>query len=186
MSPVVELIILLRRENKKNMAKTKLKSPLKAKTVQRLRKLQKYILDEPKRFNLETWGEVCNPKTYAALEAEYVGADVVNQKPPCGTVGCIAGNLCVLSGDIKPNVIIDRLGSELETYIFPRNTDEMAAKYLGLDIDEAEKLFYLEEWNYGTGWPEEFAARLEKHKPGTLEYAKVAVARIDHFIETGE
>lgn len=163
----------------------KTKSPLKALTVQRLRKLQKYILEEPKRFNLDTWGEIANPKYYKKIKDRYGVSEVTKQKPPCGTVGCIAGSLCVIGKMVKPTVVMKDLEGT-ETYMFPSNTPEMAADYLGLSLSDAKKLFFLQSWGSPIGWPEEYDKMLRNHNPGTKGYAKVAVARIEHFIKTGE
>jgi hypothetical protein len=177
------------------------KTKLSKKTVDLLRKLEAYILEEPKRFNLTLWGEIVDPKIFKDKEqlrelenSSYYEATVVEQKPPCGAVGCIAGNLCILSGIIKPKQIIKNFDSDIEVYEFSRNTPKQAAEALGLSYLEAAKLFFLKYWeaeyNDETGeyigWPDEFAKRLEAIKPGTKAYAKVTVARIEHFIETGE
>ena len=180
--------------------------PSKA-VIKKLRKLQDFILEEPKRFNLSVWGEVVNPDFYKQLKKEFhdeydpeggTGYPVVDQKPPCGTTGCIAGDACVLFKKIQPKKIIKDL-CETEIYSFPDHTDELAAAALGIPLEYANRLFYLKEWSFHTrkeltdpdtgeiaGWPEEFADRLAKTKPGTKAYAKVAVARIEHFIQTGE
>jgi hypothetical protein len=170
------------------MKKTK---NLSKKTIDLLKKFQEYILEEPRRFNLSLWGEIANPKEFEQIAEDRGPTDVTDQRPPCGTVGCVAGSICVLTGVIKPKTVLKGLSS-LEVYSFPNHTPEMAAKALGLPLSLAEKLFYLKSWRVVfnkeeevyPGWPEKFEEELEKHKPGSQGYAKVTVARIQHFIDT--
>lgn len=79
--------------------------------------------------------------------------------PPCGTVGCIAGWAMRVSGK--------------------RTTDALlrSPELLGIDYDQAQRLFFVENW------PERFrigysAATTPKAR------ARVTVTRIKHFIKT--
>lgn len=178
-----------------------------AETVEKLRKLQKYILEEPKRFNLNFWGAHVD-KTHieedvddldAKLGYDLAGEDIklIKQNyPPCGTVACLAGNVCVMEGTVQPDYIFEtESGEKIDVYTFSMDTPELACKSLGITESEGEKLFYLKNWSHWieedgdyirVGWPEDFAAKLKACTPGTPEYAQVAVERIDHYIKTGE
>lgn len=72
----------------------------------------------------------------------------------CGTTRCIGGWACLL---------------------FPKEVDryfsESASRILGLDHLQREKLFYQDEW------PPEF-------RDPKIDPAKIAAARIEHFIST--
>jgi len=81
----------------------------------------------------------------------------------CGTRACIGGRAMLLSG-ISPRKI--RRPELLEKEYGTSTRAEIAEKLLGLDFDQAERLFYF--------WPEPF----DELDP------KSAVDRIDHFIKT--
>lgn len=156
------------------------------KAITKLRALQKYLLDEPRRFNLRSWGVHINPTTPKQQLKEEFGIEghielIEKQNPPCGTVACLAGNLCVMGKLIGPKQFKNEIIFE-----FGNSTPDLARKYLGLTEEEANPLFYLKEWGFGFGWPEQFAKRLARHKSGTKAYAKIAVARIEHYINTGQ
>ena len=163
-----------------------------AETIVKLRKLQQYILEEPKRFNLTFWGAHVDPKYQDKTVEELrdllvfelsrsVIKDIKDASPPCGTVACLAGNVCVMEGIIKP---VDDMHQD--AYVFSEETPSLACKALGIDEQEGEKLFYLHDWTDHGGWPQEFEFRLEAATPGTQKYAQVAVDRIEHYIQTGE
>ena len=173
----------------------KTKNFFPADTVKKLRKLQRYILAEPKRIHMDDWGIHVDPKdktTLKNLKENYgaaVGGDLLStllvKNPPCGTMACAAGNLCIIGGLINPQAELRDSGEPY--YYFDSNTPELAAEYLGIDEEVAGRLFYFKGWaSEDNGWPKEFEDRLNKHNPGTLGYAKVVVARIEHFIKTGE
>lgn len=164
-------------------------------TIGELRKLEQYMLEEPKRFNLSYWGVHIDPKLYDDESYEAKSnltrmsgdtllyshiSDMFKQKPPCGTMGCLAGNYLVMRELVKPSSYCD----STEVYTFAADTDQLAADALGLDRDQMRRLFYPNESRYH-GWPAEWQEKLDATKPGTLEYAQVAVDRIEHFIATG-
>ena len=60
-----------------------------------LRKIQKHILAEPKRFDMTDW--VMRGKPGSLLEAGEQEIEV----PKCGTVACIGGWACLLSGKTR-------------------------------------------------------------------------------------
>lgn len=175
----------------------KTKNFFKVDTIKKLRKLQRYILEEPKRIHMNDWGAHVDPKNKVAkrrikeafcITKSYDRTDLLSTllavNPPCGTMACAAGSLCVIGGLIKPAKKRVNGGGY---YQFPSNTPEIAAKYLGIDEEIADRLFYFKEWNDDdNGWPKKFENSLNNTKPGTKAYAKVVVARIEHFIRTGE
>jgi hypothetical protein len=156
-------------------------------TIKTLRELEKYILEEPKRFNMSFWGLTVDPNYYDKVKKTgYLSSEesaLVKQKPTCGTVGCMAGNLCVMTGKIKPKIHFN--GAQV--YHFPHNTALLASEILGISPYEGEKLFMLSSWTTdGNGWPVNFSTKLMTYSPGTKQYAQVVVDRIEHYIATGE
>src|SRR6267142_2097842 len=61
--------------------------------VKALRKLQRYILAEPRRYYQHYWMVTAN------LDEAGI---VSEQNPPCGAVACLAGNACLMEG-FKPH-----------------------------------------------------------------------------------
>lgn len=89
--------------------------------------------------------------------------------PRCGTAACIAG-WCET---------IDHTGRKLKPSLITEFGALTRARFcLGLTSAEAEALFYTR------GWPEPFKSTFIEN--GTLRSARVAVARIKHFIRTGK
>jgi hypothetical protein len=128
---------------------------------------------------------------------------------PCGTAACIAGWACVLSGSASLSTV-QSAGTGAVVYTPSGSLDipATAQRVLGLSEEEADVLFTSDpegEWGnedyddddedddgvddetyyLGGGWPEEFAVSWR----GALtpeEQASIAIAYIDHIIETGE
>lgn len=163
-------------------------------TIAKIRQLQAYNLAEPKRFNLNYWGGFVNfSKSKDQIICDVHGdADFANvfleQRPPCGAIGCNAGNICIMAGLVKPTEVL----KDIAIYEFGWDTPQLASKWLGIDQDTATNLFFLESWGYRDeegnklGWPDEFARELLNFQPGSLEYAMVNHRRLDFFCETGE
>lgn len=130
--------------------------------VKLLRKIQKHILAEPKRYDQDRW-----LLTGKDID-DYVPA---RQIPACRTVGCIAGWACVLSN--KP------LARKFEA-------GDIAKTLLGLDDSQAKKLFSPVYNLFGdpSQWPAKFVDAYQNAKTATGR-ARVASRRIDHFIKTG-
>ena len=155
-----------------------------------LHKLQDYIREEPRRFDLGLWGGVVDPNSFDDPEflanEEYRSPEAYDflkrQRPPCGAVGCIAGNVLIMTGKIKPKEHFNGI----RVYGFDYNTPYHAQRVLRLSNEQAARLFYLKSWGRVTGWPNEFEEELKQYDPGTKEYVDVTCRRIDHFIETGE
>ena len=134
--------------------------------VKLLRKVEKRILAEPRRFDMMTFGTKLNKRTIKALG---------KQAPPCGTVACIAGHVDWMT---HPRLF----AASVALGDYDDSIVERAAKELGLGFEpsqdtKAGRLFFDNEW------PEKFQAALAEAKT-PLQRAEVAVKRIEHFIKT--
>jgi hypothetical protein len=87
--------------------------------VKLLRKIQRHILEEPKRLDMEC---------FIDRKADYV---TVHEFPKCGTVGCIAAwaVTCSTKEKVPYSKIADR-----------------ARKLLGITYLQADRLFYASRW----------------------------------------
>lgn len=138
------------------------KNAVSPKAARLLRKVAAHILEEPKRYDqnevLWRWepGEL--------FSYSYTGT---YKAPKCGTIGCLAGWVCVLS-----------LGAEKAAdYIRPI---EFASQKLGLTSAQELSLF-----GTVTDWPVQFSERYMAAKT-QRQVALLAKDRIEHFIKTGE
>jgi hypothetical protein len=119
--------------------------------VELLRKVKAHILAEPLRLVMST----------VVASEEDGDADEVLWRafPACGTVACIAGWACILSG------------------ISPRDASMSKAEgLLHLDVLQANRLFEPEQW------PREFSDGITDD--GEERTARACAARIEHFIKT--
>ena len=136
--------------------------------VELLEKVKKRILKQPKRLNMQYWG--------TAVE----GCGFVLQIPPCKTQACIAGETVLAKRLVK----IDKVNGG---FLFPKGEfriADKAAALLNLSNEQADRLFYTKSIRYNGGcWPAQFD-KAYKEALTPLERAKVAAARIDHFIAT--
>lgn len=131
-----------------------------------LRKIQAHLAEEPKRY-VQDYEHITSTETLERVS--------LNGAPPCGTMACIGGWACVLSGDSSPSY----------------HTMRKAQEYLGLDPEQADRLFSgvsVSEGDIrivysGTRWPKKFASAYAKAKTQRGRVA-VAIRRIDHFIAT--
>lgn len=128
-----------------------------------LRKVQKHILAEPRRLDMNVLGYTL---------------DVIEKTdPPCGTVGCIAGWAALLQ-----NEKWFELSNAEKEGLMDWTEGETALK---LTTEEAHRLFI--EPKYAEteihAWPLKFATRYLKAKT-PRQRAKVTSDRIDHFIKT--
>jgi len=128
-----------------------------------LRRVEKAILKEPRRMRMNTFGDKRSRKNTKNI-------------PPCATQACIGGHIVW----------------QLNPVLFTRAVEEgdidwiehRARQALQLTQVEANRLFLFKSWNYGSeGWPKEFSVAYNKAKT-PHKRAKVAVARIEHFIRT--
>jgi hypothetical protein len=135
--------------------------------VRKLRKLQKWILAEPRRYRQDWWGWTGD--TFPVNE----------QGPPCGTVACLAGNAALMEGYKAPLHINGRF----ECMISPRGEtvriDITAKRILGLTDNQRDRLFGLGPHS----WPRELWSEYTMAKTPERR-AAVAVRRIEHFIKT--
>lgn len=134
--------------------------------VKLLRKVEKRILAEPRRFDMMTFGDKLDKEAIEALGEE---------APPCGTVACIAGHVDWMT---HPRLF----AASVALGDYDDSIVERAAKELGLGFDPSQdtnagRLFFDDEW------PKKFQAAFSKAKT-PLQRAKVAVKRIEHFIKT--
>lgn len=96
-------------------------------------------------------------------DAESFDMDIWLTMDSCGTVGCIAGHVCMMV-------------NKTEGHVFT-----IARSLLGLSENEAVRLFLP---NYGNeGWPYEWRRRLDATTPGTKEHAQVVAEYIDFFTD---
>jgi hypothetical protein len=138
---------------------------LKHETIKLLRKVKKHILEEPKRFDMGSWG----------FKKRGRGA------PICKTVACIAGWATILQtlpGKKLLQLPKINLNGSLEdesVMLVNRGTGQQA---LQISYQQAEVLFYVENWP--TEFLDEWYAAKNKK-----ELAQATANRIDHFIKTG-
>lgn len=131
--------------------------------------MQEVVLAEPRKLDMRVGvierDEDGNARTPAGfLEDEFAPASW----PPCGTVGCIAGTLCVLSSR-RPG-----------RYFGEGGTQSTACRLLGIAENawkEDHSLFFKENW------PRPLQKRLARCRPGSAAYARVVCAAIDQWIE---
>ena len=130
---------------------------LSKKTISRLRKIEKFILKEPKRFNMRE-GLVLSENAVDQLE-----------QPPCGTACCIAGAAYIIGNDFKNLNNISREWTQVGSY---------ATGYLDFrDYRTRDRLLHANEWP-------EFYKTSYIHSKTAAERAFIGAARIEHFIAT--
>lgn len=138
--------------------------------VAKLKKLKKWILDEPRRYNQATWIDTHPSSRYLR-----------DQQPPCGTVACMAGNACLMEGYKQANPqssdfdMVSPDGDNTEVEV------EVAARMI-LDLSEsqADKLFDPE----ASGWDKDARALyFESDLPNSR--ARAAAMAIDALIKKG-
>ena len=169
------------------------------KVVRIVKKVQKHILEEPKRLEMGSWAE--SLRDFKDCESDSTYNDMKKLFPVCGTTACIAGWVTILSNPKK-----DKHGF----YILPnKDYESFARNALGLtDSDEELRRLvvfrvncydeaYIKAYGPGSdyamfyhiGWPEPFKSKyikeLDKHKPSKKILAKITAARLEHFITTG-
>lgn len=133
-----------------------------------LRKVEKRLLKQPARFNMRYFGAV-------ALGINSL-RDMLTV-PVCKTQACIAGETLLAAG-------LDKIDKKNGGFVNGVDIAERAQEALGLNYDQAERLFYFQEWSSGgRGWPSQFRNAYDEAKTPAAR-AKVAVDRIEHFIET--
>lgn len=137
--------------------------------VEKLRELQKFIQIEPRRFTMSTGLTKFDPNYHYSGGIFTENTDLF-EMPPCQTAACLAGEA----------VLMVRSDAESTQW---HNLKSEAMDILGLTYSQAHRLFFFND---------EYA-ELEPDKPFAFDYYKaktpqervqVAVAFIDHFIQT--
>lgn len=161
-----------------------------------LRDVEKHISAEAERFDME----------YFARDDK----DDRTPQPPCNTVACVAGWGIIreaqrqgLLGRIRnigsarlvelAESLTEKLGmrrsatkrvkaARIEHCYKNRLFENVAAKVFGITRKEAEALFFMDSW------PQEFSQEYFRAalQGSATKRVNVAVARIEHFIATGE
>jgi hypothetical protein len=118
-----------------------------------LRKVQKALREEPKRLRMSLWTDKLDSRFNAYA-------------PSCGTVGCIAGWVYMLT--YKKSGAIENADFECC----------QAIKILGLpkNSNSLSELFYVQNW------PEDLFVKFMKTDTGSPEKAEVVCEVIDNFI----
>jgi hypothetical protein len=149
----------------------KKKDGLNRNTVRLLRKVQKFLIEEPRRFNMRygivSVNEITDERISTILE-----------EPPCGTMCCIAGAAYVVATNKSLNHTEVTFSEILDGVYEKANVDFTDYRLFG-------KLFYIESQHGRVkgAWPKFYEdAYLTAKTP--LERACVGVARIEHFIAT--
>lgn len=126
-----------------------------------LRKVQKFLLAEPRRFDMEE-GIVLS-----------MDAENILENPPCGTACCIAGATYIVASKIKKPERMRVDWCEVKS---------RAELSLGISDKQAASLFYIPSIHSTIrGWAPEFEKAYLKAKT-PLQRAKVGVAVIEDFI----
>ena len=132
--------------------------------VRLLRRIQKHILEEPRRFQMGAAViRAGNPKQWKLIAPTFAH-DASKTMPPCGTAACIAGWADILSGGSGNGWTVR----------------ERAATKLGVPAGFSWLGHPLFDDN---SWPQPFRTRYRAAKTPQAR-AKIAAQRIDHFIKT--
>lgn len=137
--------------------------------VELLRKIQAHITEEPRRFFMGWFVATGDPgKALSPIRGfipDEILYDLPDTAPACGTAACIAGWANILSG------------------LSPKQSEDSRAAANFLRLPEKD-----EDYTYlfsADDWPEPFAGEYAMARTPELR-AKIACARIDHLIATGE
>jgi hypothetical protein len=126
--------------------------------VELLQLVKEQILKEPEQFDMMMWFQ-----TAPSLRRPV---------PNCGTAACIGGWAMAISQGISPR--------EADNMRVFKQSD--ASRVLGLSLAEGTRLFHV------MAWPIDFKSAFIQEEDNTLEglqaRARIAAARIDHFIAT--
>jgi hypothetical protein len=121
--------------------------------------VKQLILEEPKRLD---------------MDRSVVTAHTNN--PPCGTAGCIAGWVNVLTRS-KKKAHWKQVATKIEGLEWT-TLSSRAQQELDIDSWQAERLFYQ------CNWPNHMGGDYDNAGTGTTEAAKITAKRIDRFIKT--
>ena len=157
------------------------------KAVKGLRAGEKRILAQPKSLDMVFWGSPYRES--AQLDLGHYRR-VKAQKPPCGTMACIAGHIAIALPQLRKELPLKTIkikgadGKQHTAYkavfSFPSTTGIRVQQELGLTDGEANSLFTPPSSE--TGWPEVFMeAYSQARTPKELAY--VTANRIESFLE---
>lgn len=110
-------------------------SPLKENTVVMLLKLKAFLLLEPRRYDQNTW-----------MQNRKRAAEIKLQKPPCGTVCCMAGEAVLMEGWLYNNRESGVRGSKDSKANF--SVEDTATAILGLSEKQSTGLFSIYTFDY--------------------------------------
>lgn len=140
------------------------------KAVKHLRKIEQFILNEPRRFNM------FEGVAQAALVKEQL------ENPPCGTACCIAGASYLIRQKVSVRKMLDFVKENQCSNGRSGNINwftvlSTSVEAMDLSTSEANKLFYTESW------PTKFQ-KMYSDATTPMERACAGVLRIEHFIKT--
>lgn len=161
-------------------------SPLPEKTVIALLKLKAFVLAEPRRYDQSVY------MTFTGVRNRKRNSTVEFQKPPCGTVCCLAGSAVIMEGftPLKSNGMKVRLNPKSTK---TTNLIDTAIEIIGLEEIEMDKLFAGEPRG---NWCSK-AVNAYHYAEGMLDHnsadnflafqarAEAAAMELDHLIATG-
>lgn len=134
--------------------------------VELLRKIAAVIQEKPREFDMNGWHQSAHQYGMALCDLPK------DEQVSCDTTHCIAGWAQVLAPDRDCQV-----RASLD-----------ARRLLDLTPEQADRLFYVEIEDGGTGWPLKFRGRpnkgMDKLESMWSMTPKQAAARIEHFIAT--
>jgi hypothetical protein len=123
-----------------------------------LREVAQWTLDHPEHFDMHDYF------SNVQVRLENNVPDITQ----CGTTACIAGTALYLRrGIVNEECPRNYLG----------NSEDTASHLLGIRSSQGYRLFHL------SGWPEQLQADYWRAETGE-EKARIAAARIEHFIST--
>lgn len=131
--------------------------------VRLLRRVAKHIAAEPNRLVMADWIVL---KADSGMDKVKDWGEFSHRFPPCNTTGCIAGWTVLLR---------EKVAKSSFAVSDSQNISCRAQALLGLNGDQSMRLF--------GAWPYKFQGPYEKAK-SAAKRARIAVARIEHFIKT--
>lgn len=135
------------------------------------------------RLNIELFKKI--RERIATLPQSYDQSELcaVSDTAPCGTVCCIAGEAIICNAPTVEQGVAElrRLYKGGAGYRVPRK----AIKLLGIGDGAIDQKWHPMFDGGGLGWPERFCEMFGRAMD-RYEKAKVAVAYLDHIIETGK
>lgn len=143
------------------------KNPVHKINVRLLRRIQREIKAEPRRFVMFTF------------------VDVSDAVAPCSTAACIAGSAMLLDAiDTGRAPGWKQAGIKINQIKKCSTFETRACEILGLDRTQGCRLFFTSEWPQVFRTPFELLERLQATTAVRRKMAAIANRRIDHFIKT--